>query len=173
MDRVAIEQTLARFIAAYPERQQVTTRWRAPIVGCAAAADPLFARYKEIIGPFHWTPEEALGQEPVSVGYSSHEGAERADWGDDKLELVGGTRPVVYPAAGSHANKFTPALYLGNSAETGVGCDDTLEPHREVRPIVKTIPSDPGAAREAFPWIAFEGRWGEPAQIVSKAQPQS
>ena len=43
---------------------------------------------------------EALATEPVSVGYSSHEGAERADWGDDKLELVGETHPVVYPGAG-------------------------------------------------------------------------
>ena len=50
---------------------------------------------------------EALTQDPVAVGYSSHEGAERADWGDDKLELVDGTHPVVYPAAGSHANKYT------------------------------------------------------------------
>ena len=24
-----------------------------------------------------------------------------------------------------------------------------------------TIPSEAGAAREAFPWIGFEGRWGE------------
>ena len=62
---------------------------------------------------------EALGREPESVGYSSHEGAERAEWGDDKLEVVGGTHPVVYPAAGSHANKFTEALYLGSSAEAG------------------------------------------------------
>ncbi len=29
-----------------------------------------------------------------------HEGAERAAWGDEKLELVDGTHPVVYPAAG-------------------------------------------------------------------------
>jgi hypothetical protein len=26
---------------------------------------------------------------------------------------------------------------------------------------VQTIPSDPGAARKAFPWITYEGRWGE------------
>jgi hypothetical protein len=97
----------------------------------------------------------------VSVGYSSHEGAERADWGDDKLEIVDGTHPVVYPAAGSHANKFTDALYLGSSAEQGVGCDDTQGPHVELRPTVKTIPSEADAARAAFPWIAFEGRWGE------------
>jgi hypothetical protein len=103
---------------------------------------------------------EALAEDPVEVGYSSHEGAERADWGDDKLELDG-SHPVVYPAAGSHANKFTQALYLGSSAEAGVGCDDTQGPHVELRPTVKTIPSDPAAARAAFPWITFEGRWGE------------
>ncbi|HEY7537987.1 MAG TPA: hypothetical protein VH721_08350 [Gaiellaceae bacterium] len=104
---------------------------------------------------------EALGEDPIAVGYSSHEGAERADWGEGKLELVGGTHPVVFPAAGSHANKFTEALYIGSSAEAGVGCDDTRGPHVELRPAVHTIPSDPAAAREAFPWITFEGRWGE------------
>jgi len=104
---------------------------------------------------------EALRTKPTTVGYSSHEGAEQADWGEDKLELVDSTHPVVYPAAGSHANKYTDALYLGSSAEAGVGCDDTRSPHVEVEPTVKTIPSDPDAARGAFPWIRFEGRWGE------------
>ena len=98
---------------------------------------------------------------PAEVGYSSHEGAERADWGDDKLEVVDGTHPVVYPAAGSHANKFTAALYVGSSADAGVGCDDTQGPHVELRPRVRTIPSDPRAAAEAYPWTTFEGRWGE------------
>ena len=104
---------------------------------------------------------EALNTEPTAIGYSSHEGAERADWGDEKLEVVDGTHPVVYPAAGSHANKFGAALYLGSSADAGVGCDDTLGPHDELRPVVKTIPSDPAAAAKAYPWITFEGRWGE------------
>jgi hypothetical protein len=104
---------------------------------------------------------EALSQEPASVGYSSHEGAERAGWDDDKLEIVDGTHPVVYPAAGSHANKYTAALYLGSSAEAGVGCDDTRGPHVEHRPVVKTIPGEAEAAAGAFPWITFEGRWGE------------
>ena len=98
---------------------------------------------------------------PAEVGYSSHEGAERAEWGDDKLEIVDGTHPVVFPAAGSHANKYTAALYLGSSADAGVGCDDTEGPHRELRPVVLTIPSDPKAAEGALPWITFEGRWGE------------
>jgi hypothetical protein len=103
----------------------------------------------------------ALETRPSEAGYSSHTGAERARWGDSKLDIVGGTHPVVYPAAGSHANKFTEALYLGSSSEAGVGCDDTQGPHDELRPVVKTIPSDPAAAAEAFPWIGFQGRWGQ------------
>ena len=70
------------------------------------------------------------------------------------------TRSSTRPP-GSHANKFTEALYIGSSADAGVGCDDTRGPHDELRPAVQTIPSDPAAARSAFPWIAFEGRWGE------------
>jgi hypothetical protein len=104
---------------------------------------------------------EALSRPPVEVGYSQHEGAERASWDADKLELVDGTHPVVHSAAGSHANYFEEALYLGRTAEQGVGCDDTSSPTFDVRPVVRTIPGDPAAARREFPWIAYEGRWGE------------
>jgi hypothetical protein len=103
----------------------------------------------------------ALSGEPVEVGYSQHEGAERAAWDDEKLELVDGTHVVVHPAAGSHANYFEEALYLGSTAKQGVGCDDTSGPTFDVRPVVRTIPSDAAAASRAFPWISFEGRWGE------------
>jgi hypothetical protein len=107
------------------------------------------------------TAAQALTRHPVAVGYSQHEGAERADWGSDKLELVDGTHPVVYPADGSHANFYGEALYLGSSASEGVGCDDTRGPSLDVLPAVHTIPGDPVAARAADPWIDFEGRWGE------------
>ena len=107
------------------------------------------------------TAEEALGRKPVEVGYSQHEGAERAAWRDDKLELVDGTHPVVHPADGSHANFFGEALYLGSSADEGVGCDDTRGPNVDVRPAVRTIPSNADAANADYPWIAFDGRWGE------------
>src|SRR5262249_56833085 len=93
------------------------------------------------------TPAQALERAPVEVGYSQHEGAERAAWTDDKLERVDGTHPVVHPAAGSHANFFSEALYLGSSAEEGVGCDDTRGPTFDVHPAVQTIPSDPEQAR--------------------------
>jgi hypothetical protein len=67
----------------------------------------------------------------------------------------------VYPAAGSHANFFDEALFVGTSGEQGVGCDDTRGPHVELQPAVRTIPSDSAEARAAFPCITFEGRWGE------------
>ena len=107
------------------------------------------------------TAAAALEQKPVEIGYSQHEGSERAAWDDDKLELVDGTHPVVHPAGGSHANFFGEALYLGSSAKEGVGCDDTRGPTVEVRPTVETIPSGSPAAAADYPWIAFEGRWGE------------
>jgi hypothetical protein len=107
------------------------------------------------------TPARALKQPPVEVGYSQHEGAERAAWTDDKLERVDGTHPIVRPAAGSHANFYGESLYLGSSAEQGVGCDDTRGPTFDIRPHVQTIPSSPAQAKADFPWIAFEGRWGE------------
>ena len=107
------------------------------------------------------TASEALAKRPAKVGYSQHEGAEQATWGDDKLHLVDGTHPVVYPAAGSHANFFDEGLFLGSSAEQGVGCDNTSGPHDDLRPAVATIPSDPAQARAEFPWIDFQGRWGE------------
>ena len=107
------------------------------------------------------TAAQALETEPAEVGYSQHEGAERADWGDDKLERVGSTHPVVHPADGSHANFYGEALYLGSSASEGVGCDDTRGPTFDVRPAVQTIPSAQSEAVREFPWIEFPGRWGE------------
>jgi hypothetical protein len=104
----------------------------------------------------HW--QQHLGAE---VGYSQHEGAERAAWDDPKLQRVDGTHPVVHPADGSHANFYGQALYLGSSASEGVGCDDTRGPTVDVRATVVTIPSDQSAARSRDPWIALKGRWGE------------
>jgi hypothetical protein len=104
---------------------------------------------------------QALAQEPLEAGYSQHEGMEVADWDDPKLHLVDGTHPVVQVALGSHANFYDSALYLGTSGEEGFGCDDTRGPSDELRPVVAVIPGDPEVARREFPWIAFEGRWGQ------------
>lgn len=112
---------------------------------------------------------EALDQTPIAVGYSQHEGVETAEWDDEKLEIVDGTHPVVYPAAGSHANFYDSALYLGRSGSQGFGCDDTREPNSDVTPAVKVIPKDTAAARAEFPWIGYEGRWGQREQSFFNA----
>jgi hypothetical protein len=105
------------------------------------------------------SPAEALSRRPTEVGYSQHTGAERADWGADKLQLVGGTHPVVYPALGSHANYFTSNLHLGRSAAQGVGCDDTTGPSRQLQPVVTLVPTDNYV--NTFPWLGYQGGWGE------------
>lgn len=104
--------------------------------------------------------ETALTIDPDLVVYSQHYGAERAAWGEDKLQLDG-THPVVYVSAGSHASQFSEGLYLGRSATEGFGCDTTIGPHDETRPVVRTIPADPAAAAKAYPWIGYRGHWGE------------
>ncbi|TCO50256.1 hypothetical protein EV646_102330 [Kribbella antiqua] len=106
------------------------------------------------------TPAAALTMDPTAVGFSQHGGAERARWGDPKLEIVDGTRPVVYPAAGSHANKYGRRLYLGRGSE-GLGCDDTTNPGSELRPRVAYVPMTRADYVQQYPWLAFEGRWGE------------
>ncbi len=103
----------------------------------------------------------ALQQEPSRVGYSQHEGVEIAEWGDRKLEVVDGTHPVVHPAAGSHANYYDAALFLGRSGQQGFGCDDSRAPTTDVKPEVALVPSDPEAVGAEYPWLDYTGRWGQ------------
>lgn len=103
----------------------------------------------------------ALDTEPTRAVYSQHEGAERAAWDDDKLIRVDDTHAVVYVAAGSHASHFQPGLYLLRSRTQGFGCDTALEPTTAHDPVVETIPSSRRLALRAFPWIGYEGAWGE------------
>lgn len=101
------------------------------------------------------TVEQALQRPPTEVLYSQHEGAERAGWQDDKLEKVGGTHVVTYPGAGSHANYFRNALWLGRSAREGLGCDDSTAPSTRVTPRAVVL-GNTGPA-----WTTFGGHWGQ------------
>jgi Vacuolar protein sorting-associated protein 62 len=107
------------------------------------------------------TVQQALTMTPYEVGYSQHEGAERAVWGDPKMQLVDGTHPVVYPALGSHANYYSAALFLGRSGAEGVGCDNTVGPSRQTRPTVVVLPQAATDYLREFPWLGYVGRWGE------------
>ncbi|MEZ5102379.1 MAG: hypothetical protein R3C15_21770, partial [Thermoleophilia bacterium] len=106
------------------------------------------------------TAEEALGQEPVSVGVSQHEGGQVSPWRGGALSVVDG-HPVIYPGAGSHANYFTQALWLGRDAEQGFGCDDTRAPTTLEQSEVVLLPDRVDDPTGPFAWLLFTGRWGE------------
>ena len=48
------------FVAAWRERQGTATRWETPLVGFAAALDPLFAELKNVASPTHALPGDLL-----------------------------------------------------------------------------------------------------------------
>jgi hypothetical protein len=104
--------------------------------------------------------EEALRTEPVAVGYSQHEGGERADWDDDKLSREG-DRPIVYSSARSHASYFGSALYLGRAASEGFGCDETTGPSVRIDPAVVVLPDRVDDPDDPLAWLSYGGRWGE------------
>jgi hypothetical protein len=106
------------------------------------------------------TAAQALKEEPDEVILFQHAGGERANWDDAKVQKEG-THPIVYPAAGSHATFYDSAVYIQNGQHgSGVGCDNTTEPLRElkVRPVLlpETAPQS-----GPFEWLSYDGRWGE------------
>ena len=106
------------------------------------------------------TTEAALEEEPSEIILFQHAGGERAEWEAGKVQKQG-THPVVYPAAGSHATFYDSAVYVENGQNgSGVGCDNTSEPLRELklRPVLipETAPEE-----GAFQWLSYRGRWGE------------
>ena len=106
------------------------------------------------------TPAAALAQGPSQIALFQHAGGERADWDDAKVQKDG-THPVVYPAAGSHATFYDDAVYIQNGSHgSGVGCDDTQEPHLESRPTPLIIPTTAPRGSE-FQWLTFLGHWGQ------------
>jgi hypothetical protein len=106
------------------------------------------------------TAQEALEEEPYEVILFQHAGGERANWEDGKVQKEG-THPVVYPAAGSHATFYDSAVYVENGQNgSGVGCDVTSEPLRELKLRPVLLP-DTAPERGAFQWLSYRGRWGE------------
>ena len=56
------------YVKNYQEKKQTRTDWREPIVGVAAAVDPLFPQLKQIIGPNHALPGELVPEYPIGSG---------------------------------------------------------------------------------------------------------
>jgi hypothetical protein len=103
---------------------------------------------------------QALAEGPGEMILFQHAGGERADWEDSKVEKEG-THPVVYPAAGSHATFYDSTVYVENGqGGSGVGCDNTSEPLREVRVHPVAIPTFPTTTGR-FRWLTYFGHWGQ------------
>jgi hypothetical protein len=106
------------------------------------------------------TPEEALGKEPSEIILFQHAGGERAAWDDPKVQMDG-TRPIVYPAAGSHATFYDSTVYVENGQHgSGVGCDNTSEPLRKLDLEPVLLP-DQASRQGRFKWLSYAGRWGQ------------
>jgi hypothetical protein len=102
---------------------------------------------------------EALTQSPVSVILAQHEGGEIQQW-KNVSQLNG--KPLIFPASGSHATYFSANRWVGTSAQTGVGCDDTRTPSRVLTPRIISLPyAAPTSPDDDFAWLAFAGHWGE------------
>jgi hypothetical protein len=106
------------------------------------------------------SPEEALPEDPSEIILFQHAGGERAGWDDSKVQ-TDGSRPIVYPAAGSHATFYDSTVYVENGQQgSGLGCDNTSEPLREVRLRPVLLP-DQASESGRFKWLGYEGHWGE------------
>jgi epoxyqueuosine reductase len=57
-----IENLLAEYVRLSPDNSLADgageTAWDEVLVGFSGGADPLYRQYKEVVGEFHWTPEE-------------------------------------------------------------------------------------------------------------------
>jgi hypothetical protein len=104
--------------------------------------------------------EDALRSQPIEVGYSQHEGGERSEWSDAKLEREG-DHPIVYSSSGSHASYFDSAIFLGRGAAEGFGCDNTTGPSDRVAPEVVLLPDSVDDPDDPLAWLGYQGRWGE------------
>jgi hypothetical protein len=106
------------------------------------------------------TPAAALAEGPSQIALFQHAGGERADWDDTKVQKDG-NHPIVYPAAGSHATFYDNAIYIQNGSHgSGVGCDNTQDPHVEASPRPVIIPTSAAPGSE-FQWLSFLGHWGQ------------
>ena len=69
MDTGIIVDAIQAFVAAYPSRNGFLPCWRKPLVGFAAAGDPLFAEMKNAVRSSHALPQDLLPGAETVVAY--------------------------------------------------------------------------------------------------------
>ena len=110
--------------------------------------------------------DEALQRGPSLYAYAQHEGAETADAGAEKVQLVDRTHPVVYSSGGSHASYYSSTRWFGKSGATGFGCDDTSGPIDRITPEVIALPQDAPTTGD-LAWLSYQGHWGQKELIYN------
>lgn len=115
----ALAESLAAEIAAFVATSPLNRlpvdggpMFEAPLVGFAAGDDPLFGRYKEIIGPFHWTPREALGAR-----------------GDENVSVVSYILPISRATRRSNRGPSEPSRAWSHTRHHGEAFNDAVRRH--------------------------------------------
>ena len=110
---------------------------------------------------------------PVEVGYSQHEGAERAEWGDDEARDRRRHAPGRLPGG-----RVARELLLGAGSSSaarpqqGVGCDDTTGPQRGAAPGVAHRSRATGGRARGLPLDRVRGPLGRaPAGVLQRPAP--
>ena len=102
-----------------------------------------------------------LSTTPYEVGYSQHESSERAKWGSAKLQIVDGTHPVVYPSLGLARELLLRQPLPRPKRGPGRRLRRHHRPVPPDRTDVAVVPQASSAYLVKFPWLGFQGRWGE------------
>jgi epoxyqueuosine reductase QueG len=113
----AVRERIERIVRDHPRNRDPETQDRyfdPPLVGFAAASDPIFTRYKTIIGDFHQTPKEAF--ESV-FGARSFSGGSVIAW---VLPITKGTR------ASNRQEERLPSRRWGHTRHFGEQFNDAL-----------------------------------------------
>lgn len=66
MKKTVIKE-IQSFVSDYQNNKDINTEWGVPIVGFAAADDPLFAQLKSVVAPTHAVPEDFLTDAKTAI----------------------------------------------------------------------------------------------------------
>ncbi len=156
-----ITSLIETFIAESPENNLGTPdgepAWAAPLVGFARGDDPIFQRYKEVVGPFHWTPAEAfaLAHPGVDVEASA-------------LSVVAWILPQTEATKADNRRQTTrPAERWARSRIFGEAANNALRDHvartltEAGHPAVAPMRLPQWETHESDDWYTFSSNWSE------------
>ncbi len=69
MDQKRVIKEVVRFVKNYPTEKSTETEWNEPLVGFAAADDPLFPKLREVVQPNHALPQDLLPSAQTVIAF--------------------------------------------------------------------------------------------------------